>query len=439
MNRSCFICGAVAVGLTAAGAVTMLACGGRSAVAPASTGEFTITVSGAPQSTSTVTVRGPSQYRQTVTATTTLTKLVPGVYTVLTDTTQIVPDSVIGFRAIVGAVNSGGIEELVTVKAGDTAKASVVFAVHRFGGLVIDGSDSNEVVEIAPGRLTTTGTVTPASDIDTTITQPAGSALDAHGNLWVVSYPGNRIAMFTAAQRAVANGQVAPAVAITGLHHPWGIAIDAAGTVWVADQSTNTIVGYTPDQVTASGSPAPAIVLSDTTTAELYLNSPSGLAFDPAGNLWVANNGGMVDEFPHAQLLASGSLTAAVVDSNRLIEPSRLAFDSAGNLWVSGFNSPGYLVEYAHGQLGTNEATPAVMLTMSALGSTAHMWGVAFDRRGYLWTVSTRMLAAYAFSPAQLTASGSPSPTTAVTITSAARGTGALGLTFDPFVLLPDQ
>lgn len=404
---------------------------------PPATGSLAVTISGATSGATSVKVLGPNGYQHTLTATDTLTKLATGAYTVATDTTQMVPDSIVGFSAIVGAVNGGGIRGTVTVSGNETAQATVIFGVHRFGGLVINGSDSNEVIEIAPAKLTASGAVTPASDIDSTIVQPAASALDSHGNLWVVSYLGNRIAMFTAQQRAGASGPVAPAVVITGLVHPWGIAVDAGGTVWVANQGTNQLLGYTADQVAVTGSPTPAIVLSDTTTAERYLNSPSGLLFDASGNVWVANNGGMVDEFPRAQLQASGPLTANVMDSNSVIQPSRLAFDAAGDLWVSGFNSPGFIVEYANNQLGTNEATPAVTLTMTALDTSAHMWGVAFDKRGYLWAVSTRKLAAYAFAPALLAASGAPSPTTTLTINSPAHGTGTLGLTLDPYVLLP--
>ena len=122
----------------------------------------------------------------------------------------------------------------MTVSANETAKATVTFGVHRFGGLVINGSDSNEVIEIAPANLAASGMVTPASDIDSTIVQPAASVLDAHGNLWVVSYPGSRIAMFTPQQRASASGPVAPTVVISGIERPWGITVDGRGTVWVA-------------------------------------------------------------------------------------------------------------------------------------------------------------------------------------------------------------
>ena len=437
MSYSRSISGAGAVALIVAGVVSPVACG-TSSVGPPATGSLAVTISGATSGATSVKVLGPNGYQHTLTATDTLTKLATGAYTVATDTTQMVPDSIVGFSAVVGAVNGGGIRGTVTVSGNETAQATVIFGVHRFGGLVINGSDSNEVIEIAPAKLTASGVVTPASDIDSTIVQPAASALDSHGNLWVVSYLGNRIAMFTAQQRASANGPVTPAVVITGLRTPLGYRRGrqryrvGRQTNW-----TTPLAGYTADQVATSGSPTPAILLSDTTQALRYLNSPSGLLFDASGNLWVANNGGMVDEFPRAQLQASGPLTASIMDSNSVIQPSRLAFDAAGDLWVSGFNSPGYIVEYANNQLGTNEASPAVTLTMTALDTSAHMWGVAFDKRGYLWAVSTRKLAAYAFAPALLMASGAPAPTTALTINSPAHGTGTLGLTFDPYVLLP--
>ncbi len=400
------------------------------------TGSLAVLVSAAAQGSGAVSITGPGGYRQRITSSTTLSTLAPGSYTIATDTTQRLQDSIVGFRALVGTVNGMGATGSVTVTAGDTARAAVAFGVHRFGGLVVGGSDSNEVLEVMPGQLSASGSITPAADIDSVVAHPAAVALDGGGNLWVVSYDGNSIAMFTAAQRATARGRVAPAVLITGLQHPWGIAVDGSGTVWVANQLNNTVVGYTASQVAVSGSPTPTVVLSDTTVAQAYLNSPSGLAFDAAGNLWVANNGGFIDEIPRAQLAASGAVKPAVVDSNPMVQPSALAFDAAGNLWVTGYNPPSFVIEYAQQQLATSEVTPAVTLTMSALGPSARLWGIAFDRRGYLWTVSTRALAAYAFSPAQLAASGSPTPTTTLTITSPAHGTGAQGVLLDPFVLL---
>ena len=71
----------------------------------------------------------------------------------------------------------------------------------------------------------------------------------------------------------------------------------------------NSVVEFTPAQLAATGTPTPAVTLS--ATAGNSLEGPDGLAFDPAGDLWVANFIPSVVEFTPAQLATTGSPTPA--------------------------------------------------------------------------------------------------------------------------------
>ena len=64
----------------------------------------------------------------------------------------------------------------------------------------------------------------------------------------------------------------------SGLDDPAGLAFDAAGNLYVANYGNNTISKVTP---------AGAV----STFVSSGLNDPAGLAFDAAGNLYVANYG----------------------------------------------------------------------------------------------------------------------------------------------------
>ena len=89
-----------------------------------------------------------------------------------------------------------------------------------------------------------------------------------------------------------------------------------------------------------SGSPTPKVIITATPVVTLdgialSLDFPEGVAFDPAGNLWVANlesdNAGSLAEFTPAQLATSGSPSPAVfLDSDifgiNIHQPSLLTF-----------------------------------------------------------------------------------------------------------------
>ena len=64
----------------------------------------------------------------------------------------------------------------------------------------------------------------------------------------------------------------------SGLDDPDGLAFDAAGNLYVANDGNNTISKVTP---------AGAV----STFVSSGLDDPDGLAFDAAGNLYVANDG----------------------------------------------------------------------------------------------------------------------------------------------------
>ena len=86
-------------------------------------------------------------------------------------------------------------------------------------------------------------------------------------------------------------------------------------------------------------------------TTATTLKVPVGLAFDSAGNLWVADdNNNRVLKYPSANLVTGGAATAALgqtdltsgtfgTTATTLDQPEGLAFDSAGNLWVTDSNN----------------------------------------------------------------------------------------------------
>jgi DNA-binding beta-propeller fold protein YncE len=112
----------------------------------------------------------------------------------------------------------------------------------------------------------------------------------------------------------------------SGLSSPNGIAFDSAGNLFVANEGSNTIFRFTPGGL---GS-----VFADASDG---LSSPSGIAFDSVGNLFVANQT-TIEKFTPGGI---GSVFADASDG--LTELADLAFDGSGNLYAVNY-SPSLLV-----------------------------------------------------------------------------------------------
>jgi hypothetical protein len=237
-----------------------------------------------------------------------------------------------------------------------------------------------------------------------------------------------------------ANGDVAPEASFTqSMYGPTTMAFDPAGDLWVANENTSTLVELTRAQL-ATPNPVPRVTISAASGA---LANPFGMAFDHWGNLWVVgNNVGRVYEYTKWQLARSGSPTPRTTLADFPGNPLGDAFDASGDLWVSTNVSPrcpqGCVVEFSRAELRMASPTPTV--TLSSIGGA----NIAFTPAGNLWMVTgggpncfgtpcTNELVE--FTRAQLATSGSPTP--AVTITSTNVGTyqslyGPYGVAVDP-------
>jgi len=121
-----------------------------------------------------------------------------------------------------------------------------------------------------------------------------------------------------------------------GLNSPSALAADATGNIWITNAGANTVT-----ELSHSG----AVLSGNGFTASL--SQPSAIAFDLSGVAWITNKGNntislMNDGVPVGLPLSGGGLSS----------PSGIAFDFLGNAWianpgnasVSEFNSAGTAV-----------------------------------------------------------------------------------------------
>ena len=193
-------------------------------------------------------------------------------------------------------------------------------------------------------------------------------------NLFVANYGNNTISEITP------GGGVFASTFASGVSAPYGLAFDSAGDLFVANEGMYGAFSGTITEITPGGTQS---------TFASYLSAPIGLAFNSAGDLFEADSGsGNIYEF------APGGGVIAIFASG-LSAPYGLAFNSAGNLFVSNFGkgtisviTPGGVVESTFG-VGFN--------------GTA---GLAFDSAGNLFVVNDGSGVAGAGSIAEITPGG---------------------------------
>ena len=308
------------------------------------------------------------------------------------------------------------------------------------------GADGESVFEFLPSQLAMQGVSTPNPAIDFVVHGAVGVAFDSAGDLWaaLVSSSGvggtapPSLEGFTPAdlsQSPPFGPSPSVVIAFSGFANPVRDVFDANSDLWVSDSGNNSIFEYAPAQLRTGGS---NVTPNITITSNPPLNQPAAIAFDSAGDLWVANTGSTtIFEFSAASLSAAAGSAVVVApnvilsdDGNGSIQtPSGLAFDASGNLWSSNTST---IVEFAKSVLGASGSPiPAVTISSTQLAGEPTIIapsGIAFDNLGDL-AVENEFSAAYGtslFGKSQIGASGAPIPNALIGI-----GGGA-GIAFGP-------
>jgi sugar lactone lactonase YvrE len=380
------------------------------------TGSLTVTVTGA-TAPGNVTVTGPNGYSQALTATTTLSNLAPGSYSISAAQLRL-------SGALVDTLQAGvAAPATVSVTAGATASSTVTYStVPSSGqlwvptsGLVTGYSEANLLDDGGTGAASATLIVRIADG--GVINGPEAIAFDRSGTAWVTNgQEGNvgpdTIMAFTSQQLAD-GGDVRPAIVLTSadagngyrtLDYPTFLAFDSSGNLWVSNYGGGSVVEFSASALQASGAPSVTQIIPG------FVNTGS-IAFDANGNLWVFDGSAKLQEFPKAQLSAANpTATVAIPNSTAFSTAWGSAFDTQGTLWAAECESPTFkgVAGYTAAELvdgGAND--PALQLTYAGVNCPV---GVAFDNEGNLWVEDTGASRLVAFTPAQLSAAGTQVP-----------------------------
>ncbi|MHB8381609.1 MAG: NHL repeat-containing protein [Candidatus Binataceae bacterium] len=285
------------------------------------------------------------------------------------------------------------------------------FSFSTSGGLwVANGTNVLEFGDTFNSRTPNIAPLVTITYASTGFTATQGVLFDTAGDLWVID--GGNLATtstggvvpslteFTAADIASGGSlDLTPSVKITNTHtgsyeplkFPQQAVFDSAGNLWMTDNSADDVNVFSASQLVTGGDIEPNAQFN--TTGANGLNGPLGLAFDSSGNLWVANNGDTsifeYDAVDVAEVRAGGlhndlAPTIVLNNTNSSIEgPWALVFSSIGSLWSSNSNTPFTVVAFLPADLlASGTPTPATTfdpVTIKKVPSLNSPNGLAFD------------------------------------------------------------
>jgi sugar lactone lactonase YvrE len=225
----------------------------------------------------------------------------------------------------------------------------------------------------------------------------SGIAVDSSGTVYVADRANHTIRkvspagiVTTLAGAAGQQGSSDGTGAAASFAFPEGVAVDAAGTVYVADTVNDTIRRVSSEGVvTTLAGVAGQQGSSDGTGSGAMLNSPSAVATDSAGNIYVADEGNnairRVTPTGVVTTLASGTVGAAVI-----VGPRGVAVDSSGTVYFTDGQSAVRMITL--GGIVTLAGSNGLQGSADGTGGAARFFfpvGLALDAAGNTFVADT--------------------------------------------------
>ena len=178
-------------------------------------------------------------------------------------------------------------------------------AIDSTGNVYVADTNNNEIRKVTAAGVVSTlaGVAGVSGSTDGTGTAasfngPSGIAVDTTGNLYVSDTLNHTLRKVTSAGVVTTiagvpggSGLVDGTGSIAQFHGPQGLALDARGNLFVADTNNNAIrkVVIVSGVVTTVAGQTGIAGSSDGANSQAQFHYPSGVAVDPAGNLYVAD------------------------------------------------------------------------------------------------------------------------------------------------------
>jgi len=226
-------------------------------------------------------------------------------------------------------------------------------------GMDIDASGNVWIAEYAGTVLSKFSPLGVATSYSLALNNPMALAIDsASANVWISSYTG---ATGHVTKYPIGGTYVNYT---TGIVSPTSIAVDGAGQVWVGNSNNNSLV--------ALNASTGAV---NTTTTGNGVSEPYSIAIEPGatGNVWVGNN--FVNDF--SVFTHAGATYATSTTYGSLGYSTGNAIDASNNVWFATNNGTGALSKIV-----------AAATSGTAIETGTPTYGVAIDGNGDAWATT---------------------------------------------------
>jgi hypothetical protein len=326
--------------------------------------------------------------------------------------------SAAGVTSTLAGTGTAGYTGDGTAATAATLNGPKAVAVTRSGLIYIADTGNNVIRQINPvtGTISTvagaaTAVCSTASDAlgdqclgtSATLKAPAGLAADGNGNIYIADSGNNLVRELTYSGYIFLTGGGASTVCSTGdvfgngcapsaaiFSNPTGLAVDSAGNIYIADSGDSEvrkIVAGTATIVALGGTGQAGSSGNGGAATGAQLSTPSGVAVDAAGDVYIADTGNSVIRFVNA----SGNISTAVgtlgasgtgtlpgsAFAVQLSSPAGVATTGGGTLVVldSGnnraFTDNRGSVSYNFGRTNPGSSSPTLQIEETSTGSAS--------------------------------------------------------------------